>query len=61
MISLKNTETCGAELMSLVIDLNPEMTICICIFVEHFDMPFKIRDNNYDTTYQSHSTWNPLK
>ena len=30
--------------------------ICICIFVEHFDMPFKNRDNNYDTTYQSHST-----
>ena len=61
-------EICGAELMSSMILTRTEHWdnymyhyITICIFVEHFDMPFKNRDNNYDKTYQSHSTWNPLK
>ena len=68
MNSLKNTEICGTELMSLMILTRTERWdnymyhyITICIFVEHFDMPFKNRDNNYDKTYQSHGTWNPLK
>ena len=30
--------------------------ITICIFVKHFDMPFKNRDNNYDKTYHVKST-----
>ena len=63
MISLKNTQICGAELMSLMILTRTEHWdnymyhyITICIFVKHFDMPFKNRDNNYDKTYHGKST-----
>ena len=63
MISLKNTQICGAELMSLMILTRTEHWdnymyhyITICIFVKHFDMPFKNRDNNYDKTYHVKST-----
>ena len=71
MISLRNTEICDAELMSLMIltrtqhwdNWNYYMYhyITICIFVEHFDMPFNNRDNNNDKTYESHCTWNSLQ
>ena len=54
MISLKKIwEICGAELMSLMILTRTEHWdnkmyhyITLCIFVEHFDMPFKNCDNN---------------
>ena len=71
IISFRNTEICGVELMSLMILIRAQHWdnwdyymyhyITICIFVEHFDMPFKNRDNNYDKTYESHNTWNPLQ